>query len=78
MKKYKDKKSGERIVEVDDLSFLSKGNDGLNWFQRHFHHFSHKCALSHADRVIAADEVVAVDLSRYYHIPKDKITVKTQ
>lgn len=78
MKKYRDKTSGEKVVEVEDLSFLGDRNHRYSWFQRHYCHFRHKWALSGADRVIAADERVADDLVRYYFIPKEKITVKDQ
>ncbi|MBQ8837998.1 MAG: hypothetical protein IJ005_01615 [Bacteroidales bacterium] len=76
MKKYIDEISGERIVEVEDLSFLKDRNHHYGWFRRHFHHFRMHCAIRWADRFIAADDTVATDLVRYYFVPKEKISIR--
>jgi hypothetical protein len=75
MKKYTDK-DGRRIVEVEDLTFISDRDYPYNWFQRHFRHHRIRLALKKADVVIAASPEVAIDLVRYYFVPKDKIVVR--
>lgn len=75
MKKYTDK-DGCRVVEVDDLSYLSDRNHPYNWFQRHFHHHRLRIALKKADRVIVPDSQTAIDIVRYYFVPKNRIIVK--
>ena len=75
MKKYKDKFSGNRIVEVDDLSFLRERNHRYGWLRRHYFHRRYKRACRRADMIIAQNETVAVDLVRYYFVPKWKITL---
>lgn len=74
MKKYKDK-DGKRTVEVDDVSFLRDRNHPYNWFQRHYHHHRLRRALKRADRVIASSPDVAIDVVRYYFVPKTKIKI---
>ena len=75
MKKHTDK-DGLRIVEVEDLTFISDRDYPYNWFQRHFRHHRIRLALKKADVVIAASPEVAIDLVRYYFVPKDKIVVR--
>jgi len=75
MKKYTDAKTGEKIVEVYDLSFLRDRNHPYSWLKRHFLHFRLKFALWKADRVYAKDTIIGVDLVRYYFVPKEKIIV---
>ena len=77
MKKYTDK-DGRRVIEVEDLTFISDRDYPYNWFQRHFHHHRLRLALKKADIVVAADPQVAVDLVRYYFIPKDMIVIRDQ
>lgn len=76
MKKYKDKKTGKRVVEVEDLTFLSDRNHPYNWFQRHYHHHRLRLALKKAEKVIAFNQKVATDVVRYYFVSKEKITIK--
>lgn len=76
MRKYKDKRTGRRVVEVVDISYLSDRNHPYNWFQRHYHHHRLRRALKRADVVIASDRKVAIDIVRYYFVPKDKISIK--
>jgi len=76
MKKYRDKKSGKRIVEVGDLSFISDRNHRYGWLRLHYRHHRLRLALKRADKVIAADHQVARDVVRYYFVPKDKIVLK--
>ena len=75
MNKYTDK-DGRRVVEVEDLTFISDWNYPYNWFQRHFYHHRIRLALKRVDIVVAASEQVAIDLVRYYFVPKDKIVVR--
>ena len=75
MKKYIDESTGEKVVEVRDLSYLKDRNHPYNWFQRHYHHHRLRIALRRADRVLAENDVVATDLVRYYFVPKSKITL---
>ncbi|MBP3563134.1 MAG: hypothetical protein J6J54_01775 [Bacteroidales bacterium] len=77
MKKYKDKETGKRIVEVEDLSFLRDRDYPYNWFQRHYHHHRLRLALRKADTVIARTKDVSTDLVRYYFTPKNKIVIKS-
>ena len=76
MKKYKDKKSGKRVVEVGDLSFISDRNHGYGWLRLHLKHHRLRRALKRADKVIAADQQSAKDVVKYYFVPKDKIVLK--
>lgn len=76
MKKYKDKKTGVRVVEVSDLSFLREWNHRYGWFRRHYKHHRLRRALKKAGKVVAADSVVAADIARYYRVPKDRIDMK--
>lgn len=76
MKKYKDNKTGVRVVEVSDLSFLREHDHRYGWLRRHYKHHRLRRALKKAGRVIAADPVVAGDIARYYRVPKDRIAVK--
>ena len=75
MKKYIDR-DGRRVVEVEDLTFISDRDYPYNWFQRHLHHHRIRLALKKVDLVIAASPEVAIDLVRYYFVPKDKIVVR--
>ncbi len=76
IKKYKDRETGKRIVEINDLSFLMDRNRRYNWFQRHFQNRRCKRACKKADEILALDNDLAFDLMRYYFIPKYKIKVK--
>lgn len=75
MRKYKsiDK---QRIVEIDDLSFLRERKHRYGWIRRHYHHFRHKRAFRKADIIIAEDESVALDVVRYYFVPKTKVLLR--
>lgn len=77
MKKYTDKE-GRNVIEVDDLTFIGDRDYPYNWFQRHFHHHRLRLALKKADLVVAADTQVAVDLVRYYFVPKERIVIRDQ
>ena len=72
---YKDE-SGNRIVEVRDLSFLTDRNHRYNWLQRHFHHHRLSIKVKKANTIIAASDKVATDIHRFYFIPYDRINVK--
>lgn len=76
IKKYKDKKTGKTIVEINDLSFLADRNHRYNWLQRHFYNRRYKRACKKADKILALDNDIAFDINRYYFIPKYKIKVK--
>ena len=76
MKKYKDNKTGVRVVEVSDLSFLREHDHRYGWFRRHYKHHRLRRALKKAAKVIAADPVVAADIARYYRVPKENIDLK--
>lgn len=77
MKKYTDKE-GRNVIEVDDLTFIGDRDYPYNWFQRHFHHHRLRLSLKKADLVVAADTRVAVDLVRYYFVPKEMIVIRDQ
>lgn len=75
MKKYTDYTINRRLIEVNDLSFLSDRNHHYGWFRRHYRHHKLRMALKKADKVMAKDKSVATDLVRYYFVPKEKITI---
>jgi len=75
MKKYKDSE-GRKIVEVDDLSYLSDRNHGYSWFQLHKMHHLTGWAVRRADLVLVPNETVAKDVVKYYLIPKEKVVIK--
>lgn len=77
MRKFIDESTGEKVVEVSDLSYLKDRNHPYNWFQRHYHHHRLRIALRRANQVLAANDTVATDLVRYYFVPKDKISIQT-
>ena len=75
MKCYK--QNGKRVVEIDDLSFISNRNHKLGWLGLHLTDFRIKFALRRADKVIVPNETVAWDVFRYYFFPKDRIFLVT-
>ena len=75
MKKYTDK-DGHKVIEVEDLSYLTDRDHPYNWFQRHFHHHRLRVAIKDADIIIAPDQKTAIDITRFYFIPKDKIIIR--
>lgn len=77
MKKLKKiRKKRDRVVSVDDLSFLSDRNHRYNWFQRHYVHHRLRRKLRKARMVVAKDKDVATGLVRYYFVPKDRIVIR--
>ena len=72
---YKDE-SGNKVVEVRDLSFLTERNHRYNWLQRHFHHHRLRIKVKKANQIIASSDKVATDIHRFYFIPYDRISVK--
>ncbi len=76
MKKYSDYRISKRVVEVEDLSFLSERNHHYGWIRRHFLHHRLRRALKKAEKIIACNPKSATDLVRYYFIPKERITIK--
>lgn len=75
MKKYTDK-DGHKVIEVEDLSYLTDRDHPYNWFQRHFHHHRLRIAIKNADIIIAPDQKTAIDITRFYFFPKDKIIIR--
>ena len=75
MKKYTDNE-GRRVVEVGDLSYIKEREHHYNWFQRHYHHHRLRIALKKADLVIVSTPETAIDVVRYYFVPKDKIKLR--
>lgn len=76
MKKYNDYKAKRRVVEVHDLSFLSDRDHTYGWLRRHLRHHKLRRALKRADKIIASNSKVATDITRYYFVHKDRITLK--
>lgn len=76
MKKYSDYRISKRVVEIEDLSFLSDRNHSYGWIRRHYRHHRLRRALKKADKIIACNPKTATDLVRYYFIPKERITIK--
>lgn len=75
MRKYTDKQ-GRKVIEVGDISYLKEREHRYNWFQRHWHHHRLRIAIKKADIIIVPDPETAVDVVRYYFVPKDKIIIK--
>ena len=75
MKKTKEYKIRKRVVEVNDLSFISDRDHRYGWIKRHYKHHRLRRALKKSEHVIASDPKIATDVVRYYFVPKDKITV---
>ena len=73
MKCYKE--NNIRIVEIDDLSFISNREHKLGWLGLHMRHFRIKYQLSRADKVLVPSADVAADVAKYYFFPKDSIFV---
>ena len=71
MKKYTDK-DGRKVIEVEDLTFIGDRDYPYNWFQRHYHHHRLRLSLRKADKVVAANPQVAVD------VPKEIIVIRDQ
>ena len=44
----------------------------------HYHHHRLRLSLKKADKVVAANPQVAVDLVRYYFVPKEIIVIRDQ
>lgn len=76
MKSRKYYKITGKVVEVNDLSFISDRVHRYGWIRRHYNHHRLRRALRRADHVIAGNPKIAVDVVRYYFVPKDKITVR--
>ncbi len=76
MMKNSDYKTGNKTVEVHDLSFLSDRNHRYGWLRRHYRHHRLRRALKRAKTIIAANPAVAAELTKYYFIPKDRITIR--
>ncbi len=74
--KNKDYQSKKREVKVNDLSFLSDRDHKYGWFKRHYRHHRLRFALKKARTIIAANPDIAKDLTKYYFISKDRITIK--
>jgi hypothetical protein len=77
MKKYIDYRISKRVVEIEDLSFLSDRNHRYGWIRRHYRHHRLRRALKKADKIIACNQKTATDLVRYYFVPKERIMIKS-
>ena len=75
MKKSSDYNTRKGVVMVHDLSFLSDRNHSYGWFRRHYRHHRLRLALRRAKNIIAGNEKVAKDITRYYFIPKERINI---
>ena len=75
IKIYKDYKTGRRVVEIYDLSYIGDRNHEFGWVGLHFRHFRTHLLLKWADKVYVPDCDVAIDLVRYYFYPRKKIVV---
>ena len=75
MKTYRDKHTGKFVVEVEDISYLKERSHSYNWFQIHWRHHRLRYFLKRADEVIVHDQETAIDVARYYFIPKEMITI---
>lgn len=73
---YKDS-SGLKVVEVNDISFLTDRNHRYNWLQRHFHHHRLRIKVRKASKILVPSEKAAFDMHRFYFIPYDRISVNS-
>ena len=78
MKIYTDKATGQKIVEVTDISFLSEREHPYNWFKRHMIHHRLRLALKRVDKVIVHNSQTAENIHRFYFIPKDHIMIESE
>ena len=72
LKKYRNKKTGQRVIELEDLSFLFDRNR-FNWLSRHFYNYRCKKACRKADKILVPNEQLAYEVTKYYFVPKYKI-----
>ena len=72
---YRDPKTGLKIAEIHDLSFISDRGHGLGWLGLHLRHFRIKILLKWAEKVYVPDCNVAIDLVKYYFYPSRNIVV---
>ena len=77
MRRYVEQATGETVVEVRDLSFLTDPSHPDGWLRRHFLHHWLKWALRHSDRIIASDDQTAFNIHRFYFIPLERIRIRT-
>ena len=66
----------KRLIEVNDLSFLSDRDHRYGWIRRHYKHHRLRRALKKQKAVIASNPEVAYDLRRFYFLPKERITLR--
>ena len=76
MKKYKDNE-GRIVVETEELGFLTDHGHIYGWLRRHFLHHRLRLALKKVDRVIVPDAETALNVHRFYFIPREIISVKS-
>lgn len=77
LRKYRNKQTGQRVIEVEDLSFLFDRNH-FNWISRHFYNYKCKRACKKADKVLVPNDQLAYELTKYYFVPKYKIYLKNK
>ena len=76
MTKHSDYRISKRVVEVEDLSFLSDRNHRYGWFRRHYRHHRLRRALKKAEKIVASNPKTATDLVRYYFVARERIILK--
>lgn len=76
MAKHSDYRISKRVVEVEDLSFLSDRNHRYGWFRRHYRHHRLRRALKKAEKIVASNPKTATDLVRYYFVARERIILK--
>ncbi len=74
--KNRDYQSKKRVVEVHDLSFLSDRNHRYGWLKRHYRHHRLRHSLRKARTIIADNSDIAKELTKYYFVAKDRITIR--
>lgn len=74
--KISDYTISKRLIEVNDLSFLSDRDHRYGWIRRHYKHHRLRRALKKQKAVIALNPEVAYDLRRFYFLPKERITLR--
>lgn len=76
MRRYIDKE-GRRVIEINDLSYLKERDHRYNWFRRHWHHHRIRISIKKADIVVVPDPETAIDVGRFYFIPKERIIIRS-
>lgn len=77
LRRYTDAQTGKTTLEIDELDFLKNPRHHYGWIKRHFLNLWLKWALGNSDTIIAGNPTTAFDIHRFYYIPTDRISVRS-